>query len=52
VRDDDYDRLRNAAVATHELTDEERRRIEAGVEDDLQAARATEQRLRDALAEN
>jgi len=52
VRDEDYDRLRNAAVATHELTDEERRRIEAGVEDDLQAARATEQRLRDALAAN
>lgn len=52
VRSDDYDRLRDAAVATHELTDAEKRRIEAGVEDDLQRARENEQRLRDALDEN
>lgn len=51
VRSDDYDRLRTAAVATHELTDEEERRIESGVEDDLQRARENEQRLRDALDE-
>lgn len=52
VRSDDYDRLRTAAVATHELTDEERRRIDAGVESDLQAARENEQLLRDALDED
>jgi hypothetical protein len=52
VRRDDYDRLRDAAVATHELTDEERRRIESGVEDDLRRARENEQQLRDALDEN
>jgi len=52
VYSDDYDRLRDAAVATHELTDEEKQRIAAGVEDDLQRARANEQRLRDALDEN
>lgn len=51
VRSDDYDRLRDAAVATHELTDAERRRIEDGVEDDLQRARENEQQLRDALDE-
>jgi len=49
VHSDDYDRLRDAAVATHELTDDEKRRIEAGVEDDLRRARENEQRLRDAL---
>ena len=49
VRSDDYDRLRDAAVATHELTDDEKRRIESGVEDELQRARENEQRLRDAL---
>jgi|AntRauMinimDraft_4_1070384.scaffolds.fasta_scaffold00029_20 hypothetical protein len=51
VRDDDYDRLRDAAVATHELTDEEKRRIESGVEDELRSARENEQQLRDALDE-
>jgi len=52
VRSDDYDRLRDAAVATHELTDEEKRRIESGVADELQRARENEQRLRDALDED
>ncbi|MGB9961151.1 DUF7118 family protein [Halobacterium sp. MBLA0001] len=51
VRGDDYDRLRDAAVATHELTADEKQRIAAGVADDLQRARAREQRLRDALDE-
>jgi hypothetical protein len=51
VRRDDYDRLRDAAVATHELTDDEKQRIESGVEDDLRRAREHEQRLRDALDE-
>ncbi|WP_336035966.1 DUF7118 family protein [Halobacterium yunchengense] len=52
VRRDDYRRLRDAAVAEHELTDAEKREIEAGVGDDLAAARAAERRLRDALAEH
>ena len=51
VRSDDYDRLRDAAVATHELTDEEKRRIESGVEGELQRARENERRVRDALDE-
>jgi hypothetical protein len=51
VRGDDYDRLRTAAQATHELTDGERARIESGVERDLQRAREAEQQLRDALDE-
>ncbi|NIB98032.1 hypothetical protein [Halobacterium sp. R2-5] len=49
VRDDDYERLRTAGVAEHELTDEERERIESGVEEDLAAARDAERELRDAL---
>jgi len=49
VRDDDYRRLRTAAVAEHELTDAEKQRIEAGVESDLEAAREAERELRDAL---
>ena len=49
VRDDDYQRLRTAAVAEHELTDSEKQRIESGVADDLAAAREAEQELRDAL---
>ncbi|MCD2198953.1 MULTISPECIES: DUF7118 family protein [unclassified Halobacterium] len=49
VRDDDYQRLRTAAVAEHELTDSEKQRIEAGVADDLAEAREAEQELRDAL---
>ncbi|MGB9964545.1 hypothetical protein [Halobacterium sp. CBA1126] len=49
VRDDDYERLRTAAVAEHELTESEKERIEAGVEADLDAARAAERELRDAL---
>jgi hypothetical protein len=51
VREDDYDRLRTAAQATHELTDDERARIESGVEEDLRRAREAEQQLRDALDE-
>ncbi|MFB6269019.1 MAG: hypothetical protein ABEH83_03690 [Halobacterium sp.] len=51
VRGDDYQRLRDAAVAEHELTDEEKRAIEDGVEADLAAAREAEQELRDALEE-
>ncbi|MCF2241652.1 hypothetical protein KI372_09890, partial [Halobacterium salinarum] len=51
VRGYDYDRLRDAAVATHELTADDKQRIAAGVADDLQRARAREQRLRDALDE-
>lgn len=49
VRDDDYQRLRTAAVAEHELTDAEKREIEAGVEDDLAAAREARERLQEAL---
>ncbi len=49
VRDDDYERLRTAGVAEHELTDAERERIESGVEEDLAAARDAERELRDAL---
>ncbi|GAA0261560.1 DUF7118 family protein [Halobacterium noricense] len=49
VRDDDYQRLRTAAVAEHELTDSEKQRIESGVADDLAAAREAERELRDAL---
>jgi hypothetical protein len=49
VRDDDFQRLRDAGVARHELTDEEKEHIESGVADDLAAAREAEQELRDAL---
>jgi hypothetical protein len=49
VRDDDYQRLRTAAVAAHELTDAEKREIAAGVEDDLAAAREARETLQDAL---
>jgi hypothetical protein len=49
VRDDDYQRLRTAAVAEHELTESEKQRIESGVADDLAAAREAERELRDAL---
>lgn len=49
VHDDDYQRLRNAAVAEHELTDAEKEEIAGGVEDDLEATRDAEQALRDAL---
>ncbi|MCG1004297.1 MULTISPECIES: hypothetical protein [Halobacterium] len=49
VRDDNYQRLRTAAVAEHELTDAEKQRIESGVADDLAAAREAERELRDAL---
>lgn len=49
VREDDFQRLRDAGVARHELTDEEKAHIEAGVADDLAAAREAEQELRDAL---
>jgi hypothetical protein len=51
TRRDDYERLRTAAVADHELTDEEKARAAAGVEDDLTAAREAEASLRDALDE-
>lgn len=51
VRDDDYQRLRDAAVAEHELTPDERREIADGVENDLEAAREAERELRDALEE-
>ncbi|MFC3477675.1 DUF7118 family protein [Halobacterium litoreum] len=49
VRADDYERLRTAAAAEHELTDEERRRIEDGIQSELAAARDAEAELRDAL---
>ncbi|CQH61581.1 uncharacterized protein HHUB_3490 [Halobacterium hubeiense] len=49
VRDDDYQRLRTAAVAEHELTEAEKQRIESGVANDLEAAREAERELRDAL---
>jgi len=49
VRDDDYERLRTAAVAEHELTPDEKAEIEAGVASDLAAAREAEAALRDAL---
>ncbi|WP_232703205.1 DUF7118 family protein [Halobacterium wangiae] len=49
VRDDDYERLRTAAVAEHELTPAEKEEIAAGVEDDLEAAREAERELREAL---
>ncbi|WP_313692924.1 DUF7118 family protein [Halorarum halobium] len=49
---DDYDRLRRVALAESELTDEERRKLEAGeIEAELDAAREERRRLRDALAE-
>jgi len=49
---EDYDRLRTAAVARAELTDEERRRVERGVVDEgLVAARETRERLETALEE-
>ncbi|MFB6072137.1 MAG: hypothetical protein ABEJ88_04125 [Halobacterium sp.] len=49
VRRDDYERVRTAAVADHELTDAEKDRVADGVEADLEAARAAERALRDAL---
>ncbi|WP_232686525.1 DUF7118 family protein [Halobacterium zhouii] len=51
ARTNDYERLRTAAVADHELTDGEMERAASGVEDDLEAAREAEAALRDALSE-
>ncbi|QLG60840.1 DUF7118 family protein [Halorarum salinum] len=49
---DDYDRLRRVAVAEADLTDEERRKLESGaIADELEAARAERERLREALAD-
>lgn len=49
-RRDDYDRLRDAAVARAQLTDDERERLRSGaVEAALREAREARERLRDAL---
>lgn len=53
TRREDYERLRTAAVARAELSDEERRRVADGaVEEELQAARETLERLDAALEEH
>ena len=50
TRDDDYDRLREAAVARAELTDAERRRLESGaVAEELEELRERRRRLTAAL---
>ena len=50
TRDDEYGRLREAAVARSELTEAERERLRSGaVADDLETARARYRRLADAL---
>ncbi len=50
TRDDDYGRLREAAVARAELTDAERRRLESGaVAEELETARERRRRLTEAL---
>lgn len=50
---DDYDRLRNAAVAREELTDEERARLRSGaVETELSELREAVETLEAALAES
>jgi hypothetical protein len=50
TRDDEYERLREAAVARSELTEAERERLRSGaVADDLETARARYRRLADAL---
>lgn len=49
---DDYDRLRDAAVARERLTDEDRRKLADGtVSDELDRLRERRDRLEDALAE-
>jgi len=50
-RETEYDRLRNSVLSREQLTDDERARIEAGVEDELAGLREERTRLRDALAE-
>ncbi|QLG28338.1 hypothetical protein HUG10_12625 [Halorarum halophilum] len=50
VTRDDYDRLRRVAVAEADLTDEERGKLESGaIAEELEAARAERERLREAL---
>ena len=50
TREDDYDRLREAAVARAELTDAERRRLESGaVAEELEDVRERRRRLTEAL---
>ena len=51
-RETDYERLRNSAVVTGELSDEERRRLKSGsVEAELEEIRAEYERLEEALSE-
>jgi hypothetical protein len=51
-RETDYERLRNSAVVTEELSDEERRRLKSGsVEDELEEVRAEYERVEEALSE-
>lgn len=50
-RHEAYDRLRRVAVASESLDDAERRRVRAGVGDDLDRAREARDRLREALSE-
>ncbi|MEF8807010.1 DUF7118 family protein [Natronomonas sp.] len=50
TRREEYDRLRTAAVARAEMTDEERRRVASGaVAEDLESARETRRRIEAAL---
>jgi hypothetical protein len=52
TRDPEYERLREAAKADAELTDDERRRLESGaIETELSTAREKLDRLEEALAE-
>jgi hypothetical protein len=53
TRREDYDRLRDSAVAQEQLTDAERERLREGsVQSELEGLRAERDRLRDALSEN